>query len=199
MASESTNDESPNRSEKDNENGQSLPREDSGDVEGLCRRFGTCKWFNSAKGYGFVTPDRADDDDDEEKDIFVYQSVIQMSGFRSLGEGEKVTIWYKTSSLGLEAHKVCGADGGNCQGSERKPKRKKRPDRCFNCQEAGHHAKECHYPPLPKRCHHCKSVEHLVIDCPVKRDSSSRGESADSERSASSRAPEHSPVSTSAQ
>lgn len=42
--------------------------------------------------------------------------------------------------------------------------------RCYNCDERGHHAKECKLPPLPKRCHHCKSVDHLVACCTTKRD-----------------------------
>eukprot|EP00121_Abeoforma_whisleri_P013703 Awhi_evm1s12647 len=45
---------------------------------------GTCKWFNTKKGFGFIIPDNGN------PDIFVHQSFIKSSGFRSLGEGEKV-------------------------------------------------------------------------------------------------------------
>lgn len=45
---------------------------------------GTVKWFNDAKGYGFITPE------DGGKDLFVHHSEIQTSGFASLQEGEKV-------------------------------------------------------------------------------------------------------------
>ena len=45
---------------------------------------GTVKWFNDAKGYGFITPE------DGGKDLFVHHSEIQTSGFASLQEGQKV-------------------------------------------------------------------------------------------------------------
>jgi CspA family cold shock protein len=42
------------------------------------------KWFNDSKGFGFITPD------DGSKDVFVHQSAISMSGFRTLSEGQAV-------------------------------------------------------------------------------------------------------------
>ena len=48
------------------------------------RTTGTVKWFNDAKGFGFITPENG------EKDCFVHYSSIAGSGFRTLVEGERV-------------------------------------------------------------------------------------------------------------
>ncbi|XP_039258232.2 protein lin-28 homolog A-like [Styela clava] len=146
------------------------------DVEGMTKIFGTCKWFNDAKGFGFVSVDDSstlsgDEEGEEGKprpDIFVYQDVIKMPGFRSLRKDEKVEVWYKKSSKGLEAVKVAGPGGADCLGMERRPKRRKKADKCYNCDMIGHHVKECTKPPMAKRCHHCKSYLHLVAKCPIK-------------------------------
>ncbi len=45
---------------------------------------GTVKWFNSSKGYGFITPDDGSDD------LFVHHSEIKSEGYASLDEGQKV-------------------------------------------------------------------------------------------------------------
>ncbi|XP_021200993.1 protein lin-28 homolog isoform X2 [Helicoverpa armigera] len=128
-------------------------------VTGVTRR-GRCKWFNVAKGWGFITPD------DGGQDVFVHQSVIQMPGFRSLGDEEEVEFECKESDKGLEATRVSGPSSVDCQGSHRRPLSKKR---CYNCGEfANHIAAKCSIGPQPKRCHNCKSEDHLIADCPVK-------------------------------
>ena len=48
------------------------------------RTTGTVKWFNDAKGFGFITPENG------QKDLFVHHSAIQGSGFKSLAEGDRV-------------------------------------------------------------------------------------------------------------
>ncbi|XP_055537118.1 protein lin-28 homolog isoform X2 [Wyeomyia smithii] len=134
------------------------------DVRAQTRR-GHCKWFNVVKGWGFITPD------DGGQDVFVHQSVLQMEGFRSLGQNEPVEFDCKLTDKGFEATKVYGPSQTQCKGSEFRPraKRKFRKMRCYNCGEFSNHiAQTCSQGPLPKRCHHCKGEDHLVADCPNK-------------------------------
>jgi CspA family cold shock protein len=65
---------------------------------------GTVKWFNGEKGYGFITPD------DGGKDVFVHHSKIEMEGFRSLSEGQKVDFEVGQGLKGPEATRVRPAE-----------------------------------------------------------------------------------------
>ena len=93
-----------------------------------------------------------------------------MGGFRSLGDDEEVNFKAVESDKGMEATEVRGVAGGDCQGSHRRPgaKKKLKKVRCYNCGEfANHLASQCSQGPLPKRCHHCKSEDHLIEHCPT--------------------------------
>ena len=61
---------------------------------------GTVKWFNSTKGYGFVTPD------DGSPDVFVHFSAIDGSGYRELVEGERVEFEQTQGQKGPQATTV---------------------------------------------------------------------------------------------
>jgi CspA family cold shock protein len=61
---------------------------------------GTVKWFNEAKGFGFITPE------DGSKDLFVHFSNIQTEGYKSLAEGATVTFEPSQGQKGPEAINV---------------------------------------------------------------------------------------------
>jgi CspA family cold shock protein len=60
---------------------------------------GTVKWFNAAKGYGFISRENGED-------VFVHFSAIEASGYRSLEEGAKVTFVVGRGAKGLQAQEV---------------------------------------------------------------------------------------------
>jgi CspA family cold shock protein len=60
---------------------------------------GTVKWFNDAKGYGFITQENG-------PDLFVHHTEIVGSGFRSLSEGEKVEFTITQGQKGPQASQV---------------------------------------------------------------------------------------------
>ncbi len=62
-------------------------------------RTGTVKWFNDAKGYGFISQEGGED-------VFVHHTAIQMDGFRTLKEGERVEFDVTQGPKGLQAANV---------------------------------------------------------------------------------------------
>ena len=63
-------------------------------------QYGTVKWFNDAKGFGFITPS------DGSKDVFVHHSAVQGSGFKSLTEGQQVKYELQDGPKGPSAANV---------------------------------------------------------------------------------------------
>ncbi len=61
---------------------------------------GTIKWFNDAKGYGFITPS------DGSGDVFVHFSAIESKGFKTLAEGQRVEFESQRGPKGVQAKRV---------------------------------------------------------------------------------------------
>jgi cold shock protein len=65
---------------------------------------GTVKWFNDAKGFGFITPA------DGGKDLFAHFSAIQGQGFKTLKEGQQVSFDVTTGPKGQQASNIRAAE-----------------------------------------------------------------------------------------
>lgn len=67
---------------------------------------GTVKWFNEAKGFGFIAPQ------DGSEDVFVHFTAIKGSGFKTLAEGQPVRFGVEKGPKGLQATDVEAIEGG---------------------------------------------------------------------------------------
>lgn len=65
---------------------------------------GVVKWFNDSKGFGFITPD------DGGEDLFAHFSAINMGGFKSLKEGQKVSFEITDGKKGKQASNIQSAE-----------------------------------------------------------------------------------------
>lgn len=63
---------------------------------------GTVKWFNAAKGFGFIARENGED-------VFVHFSAIEANGYRTLDEGTRVSFVVKSGPKGLQAEQVTPA------------------------------------------------------------------------------------------
>ena len=66
--------------------------------------FGTVKWFNDSKGFGFIAPE------DGSEDVFAHFSAIQGDGFKTLVEGQRVSFEITKGPKGLQATEIKKAD-----------------------------------------------------------------------------------------
>ncbi|KAK2522688.1 hypothetical protein Q9966_012343 [Columba livia] len=95
---------------------------------------GTCKWFNTRLGFGFLTVTTVGGKTlDSPIEVFVHQSKSHTKGFRSPEDGEDVQFTLLESPKGLERIWVTGPGGAYCIG-KKKPQRK---DKCYNCGAGG--------------------------------------------------------------
>ena len=68
---------------------------------------GTVKWFNNAKGYGFILPESG------ENEVFAHYSAIEMDGYKTLKAGQPVCFEAEAGPKGLHATMICDSESGN--------------------------------------------------------------------------------------
>lgn len=78
---------------------------------------GKVKWFNNAKGFGFINTDAREgrDEDGKEIDFFAHYSAIKMDGYKTLKAGQAVNFEIIQGSKGLHAVNIASADNPNEQ------------------------------------------------------------------------------------
>ncbi len=76
---------------------------------------GTVKWFNDAKGFGFIEPESGGED------VFAHFTAIQMEGFRTLKQGSTVTYDLVQGPKGQLAHNIASADTPGSSSTEVAP------------------------------------------------------------------------------
>lgn len=76
---------------------------------------GTVKWFNDAKGFGFIEPDQGGGD------VFAHFSAIQMDGFRTLKQGSKVSYELVAGPKGMLAQNIQQLDEGSSVSADTDP------------------------------------------------------------------------------
>jgi cold shock protein len=79
-----------------------IAKRQGGTVIPMEKEIGKVKWFNNAKGYGFIEKNSGGD-------VFVHHTAIQMDGFRSLAEGDAVSFTVTRGPKGLQAENVTKA------------------------------------------------------------------------------------------
>jgi CspA family cold shock protein len=65
---------------------------------------GTVKWFSNSKGYGFISPEEGGED------VFAHFSAIEMDGYKTLNEGQKVVFEISEGPKGLQASSIKSAE-----------------------------------------------------------------------------------------
>ena len=73
-------------------------------MEGAAIATGSVKWFNNAKGYGFILPDGGGED------LFAHYSAIQMDGYKTLNAGQKMSFDVVPGDKGLQALNIQAAE-----------------------------------------------------------------------------------------
>jgi CspA family cold shock protein len=68
---------------------------------------GTVKWFNNAKGYGFILADQGSED------LFAHYSAIRMDGYKTLKAGQQVSFEITKGDKGLHAINICAPDASS--------------------------------------------------------------------------------------
>ncbi|WP_292408357.1 cold-shock protein, partial [Mesorhizobium sp.] len=90
---------------RDGTGNDALQRDESGDAADLVEVAGAIKWFDVAKGYGFILPD-----DGSSGDILLHVTCLRKDGFQTALEGARVVCLVKHGERGLQAFRVLSMD-----------------------------------------------------------------------------------------